>query len=91
MAPLTPEHLLRIREYFGLSQAELAGVLGFGPNGEQIVRSWESGVRGGAPFSPTPLARLAIDWLYSLVATYRAMPEGVIKNRVRQTLPEILR
>lgn len=51
-----PDELRQLREEIGLSQAELATELGFGPNGPDVVRAWEIGMRNGKPCAPTPLA-----------------------------------
>ena len=49
---MTPDQTRAARDALGLTQAQLASVLGLGP---RIVRAWESGER-----NPSPTAALAV-------------------------------
>lgn len=90
--PPTAGDLRLIREGLGLSQTELAGALGFGPNGAQTVRAWEYGEKDGKPFWPTPLAWAALRYLVMVVEMYQRMDrESENSARIRRLLPECLR
>lgn len=87
-----PHVLLAIREWLGLSQTEFATALGFGPNGDSVVRSWEKGDRDGKPFRPTPPVAAHIRCLVVLTALYRADKRGSsIREVIAQVLPESLK
>lgn len=76
-----------LREDLGLSQAELADALGFGPNGERVVRSWENGDQ-----QPNPTSWKAMRYLAILVAVYRGMDREKDATVVLGSfLPETLR
>jgi DNA (cytosine-5)-methyltransferase 1 len=55
---MTPTDIKQARKRLGLSQAELAGALRLGPNGERTVRRWE---KGEVPI--TGPASLALEFL----------------------------
>jgi len=84
--------LRRMREDLGLSQSELSGALGFGPNGAKTIRDWEHGRRDGAVFKPTPTAWTAFRYLNTLVVIYRQLaPTEPLSAIVCLALPEVLR
>ena len=87
-----PAVLRATREALGLSQAELAAALGFGPHGDKTVRDWEHGYRNGQPFQPTPTAWAAFRYLLMIVETLRAFgPDHPSTRKMRDLLPETLR
>jgi len=50
----SPAMIVQMREWMGLSQAGLAGLLGFtDANGARTVQAFEEGRRNGQPFAPT--------------------------------------
>lgn len=91
-----PDRLRVMRERLGLSQAELADLLGFKPgSGKSLVRAWEQGMRGGEPCAPTPLAWRCFRIFYvaslALEMASRAGldPDGGIEF-LRVNTPEVL-
>lgn len=86
----TPADLRHIREWLGLSQYEMAGVLGFKKTGHFTVRWWEDGKRNGFPFKPTPTVWAAIRYLTLSVMLYRQMPSGAARESLRVLLPEVV-
>lgn len=92
ISPPVPNELRLIREGLGLSQPELAGVLGFSPlNGHKTIRDWEHGTRDGEPFAPTPTAWAALRYLVMVVELYGELPSGQQKAKIASLLPDVLR
>jgi len=81
--------LCTLREGLGLSQYELAEILGF--KDLDVVRRWETGEHFGKPYAPTPLAWCAFRFILLTVIAYRAMPESQGKIIFGNSLPERLR
>lgn len=87
-----PGELRRLREGLRLSQSELASALGFGPNGDRTVRSWEQG-----DIVPTPTAWCCFRYLValSLIANHATLAQSMAgiwcRNVARSALPEVLK
>lgn len=92
-----PDELRRIREGLGLSQAEFAAALGFGPNGARTVRQWEQ----DQGFKPTGLAWAAIRYLFALWRCHQNYEEADdvptgdtaidMSRLIADALPEVMR
>ena len=82
---ITPAELRELREFLGLSQAELSDVLGFGKNGPRSIRAWESphALLGAGPSAP------ALRYLLLLRASLRAL--SLLEDGQDLNAQEILR
>ncbi len=60
---MTPDEFARARRKLGLSQDQLARVLGLGTDGGRTVRRWEApeGTTNARP--PNPVACRVMEWL----------------------------
>ena len=55
---MTAHEFKDARNSLGLSQAELASILGMGKHGDRTIRRWENGER-----QPNPIACRALEWI----------------------------
>lgn len=55
---MTPQEFKQARQSLGLSQSQIAAILGMGDSGDRTVRKWENGER-----SPNQIACTAVQWL----------------------------
>lgn len=60
---MTPEEFKAARERLGLSQEQLARVLGMGGDGGRTVRRWEAPSGTSNARDPNPIACTVVNWM----------------------------